>query len=30
MSVYYEDPDKNTIELYYDSGYTEDDIPWSC
>jgi len=26
MSMYYEDPDKNTIELYYDSGYTEDDM----
>ena len=27
MWMYYEDPDKNTIELYYDSGYTEEDIP---
>ena len=26
MSMYYEDPDKNTIELYFDSGYTEDDM----
>jgi len=26
MSMYYEDPDKNTIELYYDSGYTEEDM----
>jgi catechol-2,3-dioxygenase len=26
MSMYYEDPDKNTIELYYDCGYTEDDM----
>jgi len=24
--MYYEDPDKNTIELYYDSGYTEEDM----
>jgi len=26
MSMYYEDPDRNTIELYYDCGYTEDDM----
>jgi catechol-2,3-dioxygenase len=26
MSIYYEDPDRNNIELYYDSGYTEDDM----
>jgi len=25
MSMYYE-PDKNTIELHYDSGSTEDDM----
>jgi catechol-2,3-dioxygenase len=26
MSIYYEDPDKNVIELYYDTGYTEEGI----
>jgi catechol-2,3-dioxygenase len=26
MSMYYEDPDKNTIELYFDTGFTEDDL----
>jgi catechol-2,3-dioxygenase len=24
MSVYYQDPDKNTVELFYDTGYTEE------
>ena len=26
ISMYYEDPDKNTVELYFDSGYTEEDM----
>jgi len=26
MSMYYQDPDQNTVELYFDSGYTEEDM----
>jgi catechol-2,3-dioxygenase len=26
MSMYYEDPDRNNIELYYDCGYTEEGV----
>ena len=26
MSMYYEDPGKNTVELYYDTQYTEEEI----
>ena len=26
MSIYYQDPDKNTVELYFDTGFTEDDV----
>jgi catechol-2,3-dioxygenase len=24
MSIYYQDPDQNTVELFYDNGYTEE------
>jgi catechol-2,3-dioxygenase len=26
MSMYYDDPDKNSVELYLDSGYTEEEL----
>ena len=26
MSMYYQDPDKNTVELFYDTGYTEEQL----
>ena len=26
MSMYYEDPGRNTVELYYDTRYTEEQI----
>jgi hypothetical protein len=26
MSMYYEDPSRNTVELYYDTRYTEEQI----
>ena len=26
MSMYYQDPDKNTVELFYDNGYTEEQL----
>jgi catechol-2,3-dioxygenase len=26
MSIYYQDPDKNTVELYYDTRFTEEDM----
>jgi catechol-2,3-dioxygenase len=26
MSMYYQDPDNNTVELFYDSGYTEEQL----
>ena len=26
MSVYYQDPDRNTVELYYDTEYSEEQL----
>jgi hypothetical protein len=26
MSMYYEDPDRNTVELFYDTGFSEQEI----